>query len=77
MLADEIGEYHKVGRLTARFLGRPSILRPALAIGLASKRTMGGVLRIATNELRSGDERGGAERAYALADTVAKFAPSW
>jgi len=76
-LADEVGAYHKVGRLTARFLGRPSILRPTLAIGLASKRTMGGVLRIATNERRDGDDRGGAERAYALADTVARFAPSW
>ena len=33
-------------------------------------------LRIATNELRA-DRPGGAERAYALASTVSKFAPSW
>ena len=34
------------------------------------------VLRIATNELRDGHP-GGAERAYALASAISKFAPSW
>jgi flavin-dependent dehydrogenase len=76
MLADEVGRYHQVGRLAARFLGRPAILRPALRLGVRSERVAGAVLRIATNELRDG-HRGGAERAYALASTISKFAPSW
>lgn len=76
LLADEIGRYHQVGRLTARFLGRPTVLRSALRLGLASDRVAGAALRIATNELRSGDP-GGAERAYGVAATISKFAPRW
>ncbi len=76
MLADEIGQYHQVGRLTARFLGRPLILRPALRLGVRSDRIAGAVLRIATNELRDGHP-GGAERAYALASAISRFAPNW
>jgi hypothetical protein len=76
MLADEVGQYYQVGRLTARLLGRPSILRPALRLGVRSDRVAGAVLRIATNELRDGHP-GGAERAYALASTISKFAPNW
>jgi flavin-dependent dehydrogenase len=76
MLADELGRYHQVGRLAARFLGRPAILRPALRLGVRSDRIAGAVLRIATNELRDGHP-GGAERAYALASTISKFAPNW
>ena len=76
MLADEVGRYHQVGRLAARFLGRPAILRPALRLGVRSDRIAGAVLRLAANELRDG-HRGGAERAYALASAASKFAPSW
>jgi geranylgeranyl reductase family protein len=76
LLADELGRYHQVGRLAARFLGRPAILRPALRLGVRSDRIAGAVLRIATNELRDGHP-GGAERAYALASTISKFAPNW
>ena len=54
MLADEVGRYHQVGRLAARFLGRPTILHPALRLGVRSERMSGAVLRIATNELRDG-----------------------
>ncbi len=75
-LADEIGRYHKVGRLTARFVGRPAILRPLLRVAMHSDAAMGGVLRIAANELRTTDP-GRAERAYAIAGFVSKFAPSW
>ncbi len=79
LLADEVGQFHKVGRLSARFLGRPMILRPALRLGVRSERVMGAVLRIAANELRDGasDRRGGAERTYGVANTLAKFAPNW
>lgn len=76
MLANESGQYHKVGRLSARFLGRPMILRGALRLGLGSERIAGAALRIATNELRD-DHRGGAERAYAVASAISKFAPNW
>jgi flavin-dependent dehydrogenase len=76
LLADEFGQYHQVGRLAARFLGRPALLRPALRLGVRSDRIAGAVLRIATHELRDGHP-GGAERAYALASAVSKFAPSW
>jgi menaquinone-9 beta-reductase len=76
MLADALGQYHQVGRLTARFVGRPSVLRPALRFGLDSDRVAAAALRIATNELRDASP-GGAERAYAIANTIAKFAPRW
>ena len=75
-LVEEIGRYHKVGRLTARFVGRPAILRPLLRVAMRSDAAMGGVLRIAANELRSADPRG-AERAYRIAGLVSNFAPSW
>ncbi len=75
-LEAETGQYHKVGRLTARFIGRPAILRSLLRISTRSDAAMGAVLRIAANELRS-DDAGGAERAYALARLVSRFAPSW
>ena len=52
LLADAAGQYDKVGRLAARFLGRPAILRPLLRVGMRSDRVMGAALRIATGELR-------------------------
>lgn len=76
LLDDAFGQYHKVGRLTARFLGRPRILRAALRSGIRSEAAVGAALRIATNELRD-DEAGGAERAYRLATLITRFAPSW
>ncbi len=75
-LADEVGQYHKVGRLTARFVGRPAVLRPALRVAMRSDRVMGSALRIATRQLRS-DAPGAAERTYALAATLSKLAPNW
>ncbi len=53
LLDEALGRYHKVGRLTARFLGRPWLLRTALASGIRSDAAMGAALRIATNELRT------------------------
>lgn len=77
MVTDELEAYRKVGRLSARFLGRPAILKPALRLAARSDATMGAVLRIAMNELRDNDTAAGAERAYRAASVVAKFAPSW
>ena len=76
MLAEAVGQYHKVGRLTARFLGRPGILRPTLKLAMRSDRAMGAILRIAANEMRT-EQSGGAERAYALATAITRFAPNW
>ena len=77
VVAEELEAYRKVGRLSARFLGRPAFLKPALRLATRSDATMGAVLRIATNELRDDHSAGGAERAYRLASLAAKFAPSW
>ncbi|MEM9041348.1 MAG: geranylgeranyl reductase family protein [Actinomycetota bacterium] len=75
-LQEVMGSYHQVGRLTARFLGRPSILRPAVGVGMRSESIMGAALRIATGELRR-EHSGGAERILRLATVLARFAPSW
>ncbi len=77
LLDEELGRYRKVGRLSARFLGRPAILRPALKLALRSDATLGAMLRIAGNELRDRPDAGGAERAYAVAALVSHLAPSW
>lgn len=77
LLADELERYRKVGRLTARFLGRPAVLRTALGVAMRHDDVLGAVLRIAANELRVGESIGGAERAYALAAVASRFAPSW
>lgn len=77
LVAAEAEQYRKVGRLTARFLGRPALLKPALRLASRSDAAMGATLRIATNELRDDRSAGGAERAYRLAALVSKFAPSW
>ena len=76
LLADTVGQYHKVGRLAARFVGRPGVLRPLLQAGMRSDRVMGSALRIATRQLRS-DDAGAAERTYALAAALSKLAPNW
>ncbi|MFT7502232.1 MAG: flavin-dependent dehydrogenase [Gammaproteobacteria bacterium] len=77
LLDEELGRYRKVGRLSARFLGRPAILKPALRIASRSDAAMGAALRIASNEMRSDAHAGGAERAYHLAAIISRFAPSW
>jgi geranylgeranyl reductase family protein len=74
MLAESIGSYHHVGRLTARFIGRPSLLAPMLRIGMSNDKVMGSALRIATNQFR---HSGPTERVAAVAATMAKLAPNW
>jgi len=77
MINDELERYRKVGRLSARFLGRPAVLKPTLRLATRSDAALGAVLRIATNELRDDHTAAGAERAYRVAELVSKFAPSW
>jgi len=76
MLADELGRYQKVGRLTARFIGRPMVLRPLLRLATRSHALMGGMLRIAGNEMRTVDA-GAAERTYTVAAALSRLAPNW
>ena len=76
LLDTEFAAYHKVGRLSARFLGRPGLLRLVLRSSIRSEAAMGAALRIATGELRH-DDPGGLERAYRIARVVSRFAPSW
>ena len=77
MINDELERYRKVGRLAARFLGRPAILKPTLRLVTRNDAAMGAVLRLATNELRDDHSAAGTERAYRVAEIVSKFAPSW
>ncbi len=76
LLAESVGQYHKVGRLTARFVGRPGVLRPVLRVAMRSDRVMGSALRIASRQLRD-DGAGSAERSYALVAALSKLAPNW
>jgi geranylgeranyl reductase family protein len=76
LVADEVGEFHQVGRLSARFVGRPLILSTLLRFGTRSDRALEAALRLATNALRPGSA-GVAERAYALAVAASRLAPNW
>lgn len=76
VLDEALGAYQQVGRLSARFLGRPRLLRTAMRVGIRSEAVMGAAMRVATGELRH-DDRGGAERIYRTALRFARFAPSW
>ncbi len=75
-LEAELGAHHAVGRLSARFMGSPTILGATLRWGTRSPRVMGGILRIATNELRA-DHPGAAEKSYAMARLASRLAPGW
>ncbi|MEM1333299.1 MAG: hypothetical protein AAGG08_07555, partial [Actinomycetota bacterium] len=75
-LAEELGEYHKVARLSVRFLGRPWLLTSSLGLAMRSEQAMGAALRVSAGQLRATDPAG-AERAYRLAALAARFAPSW
>jgi len=71
-----LGSHHAVGRLSARLIGSPTILGATLRWGARSPKVMGGVLRIATNELRT-EHPGAAEGGYALARLASRFVPGW
>ena len=75
-LDETFGRHHAVGRLAARFIGRPVILSPLLRWTVRSPKLTGGILRIATNELRT-DKAGAAEHAFRWVRRAARFAPSW
>ena len=74
-LDSEYGQYFKVGRLFARVVGRPTVMRELTRIGLHNRTLMEWVLRIMANELRH-DETGPAEIAYGTASAIARLAPN-
>lgn len=73
MLDDTYGLYFKVGRLFARVIGRPTLMRELTRVGLHSRTLMEWVLRIMANLLRP-DELGPAEAAYKMASTIVRIA---
>ena len=74
LLDDAYGQYFKVGRLFARVIGRPALMRELTRVGMHSRTLMEWVLRIMANLLRP-DELGPAEAAYKAAAAIARLAP--
>jgi geranylgeranyl reductase family protein len=74
LLDDAYGQYFKVGRLFARVIGRPALMRELTRVGMHSRTLMEWVLRIMANLLRP-DELGPAEAAYKAAAALAGIAP--
>jgi flavin-dependent dehydrogenase len=72
---DRYGSYYKVGRLTDRVLGRPSISRRVYAATASHRRLTDGALRIANQHLRTGARGGGPEMIYRMARAISVFAP--
>ncbi len=74
-LAAEYALYFKVGRLFARVIGRPALMRELTRVGMRSRTLMEWVLRIMANILRP-DELGPAEAAYKAAAALVRLAPA-
>jgi menaquinone-9 beta-reductase len=74
-LDTEYGQYFKVGRLFARIIGRPTVMRELTRVGMHNRTLLEWILRIMSNELRP-DETGPAELAYATARAIARLAPN-
>jgi geranylgeranyl reductase family protein len=74
-LDDAYGQYFKVGRLFARVIGRPAVMRELTRVAVHNRTLMEWVLRIMSNELRD-DETGPAELAYRAASAIARLAPN-
>lgn len=72
---ERYGSYYKVGRLTDRLLGQPSIARKAYGALATRRRVADGALRIAAQHLRSGARGGGPELVYRAARAISLFAP--
>ncbi len=71
---ERYGAYFKVGRLTTRFLGNPSLHRRISRSVATSATAADAYLRLGTNQLRSGS-LGPAELAYRVGRTIALVAP--
>lgn len=75
MLDAEYGQYFKVGRLFARVVSRPAVLREVTRVGIHSRSMAEWAVRITANLLRP-DQLGPAEAAYRAAAALARLAPT-
>lgn len=75
MLDDEFAKYFKVGRLFARVIGRPTVMRELTRATMHNRSLMEWLVRIMSNMLRP-DETGAAELAYKAAAQIVKLAPT-
>jgi flavin-dependent dehydrogenase len=74
LLAEHHGLSDKMGRVFARAISRPALLRELTRVGVHSHSLMEWAVRIMTNLLRP-DERGPAELAYAAMAGLVRFVP--
>ena len=73
-LADRYGGYYKVGRLSSRFLGQPTIMRTFAQTVARRRLAADGFVRITADEMR--DVRGGlAETVYRVGRALSIVAP--
>jgi menaquinone-9 beta-reductase len=75
LLEAAYGDYFKVSRLVARFVGRPGLMRRLVDAGTSSKSVMEWLVRLSGNMLRT-DELGPAEAAFKSASMLLKLAPN-
>jgi menaquinone-9 beta-reductase len=75
LLDDAYGDYFKVARLCARFMGKPALMRRLAETGTHSRSLMEWLLRMSSNMLRD-DEVGPAEVAFKSAALLARLAPN-
>lgn len=73
-LDDLFGQYFKVGRLFARMIGRPTVMRQLSRAGLRNQSVLNASLRIAANELRP-DTTGPGELTYRTLAALSRLAP--
>lgn len=68
------GLYYRVARAFVRLIGHPQAMRMLTRTGLRSRTLMEWVLRVMANLLRP-DERGGAEAAYRVVESLVRIGP--
>jgi geranylgeranyl reductase family protein len=72
---DEVyGLYYRVARAFVRLIGHPQAMRMLTRTGLRSRTLMEWVLRVMANLLRP-DEKGGAEAAYKVVESLVRIGP--
>ena len=75
LVDQEFGQHFHVGRLFARAVGRPTVMRQLTRVGMSSPSVMSSMFRIQSNMLRA-NQTGPAEVAFATAAALSKLAPN-
>ncbi len=75
LVTDRYATYYKLGRLTDRLVGQPSVATRLYSAISSRHRVTAGALRIITQHLRGGARGGGPELVYRVARAVSVFAP--